>query len=500
MGSSKRVVTEGSDDGYRLPRTGRLVRGAEGVEVQVVSRRDPENALTLILRASGGDWRTFPPLSIDETPLATAVDEAFADVCCAVRADGALYERVLSAHGYKTYSIEEVREQIAAEPPAATPPSAAYNLRIQIVVCGHLGRALDAAGFVAEYAAAFERWDPVIEQVLGELDALRAQTHWSYDAYGLLNAPAIDDPDPLHLVATTLGDQAVKVTIEHASDALLAGFAHGPYNFAGFVTSPLTSAINSALRCRLRLPIEAPAAVYVEALQHAAELFTRVVDVLRLVRSDDIGIVGIEAVAVEPDAPAIRSSYDVAYNARFSGLAPRRSYYHVDSLDPLSLEELDRVRGVLPAYIGGDVSVRGLDVAMRRYRDSRERHRPGDPESLLDLTIALEALVLNDAASGHGELSYRLGIRAARLVGASFDVRSEIFDALRDLYSARSKLAHGATLDEMRQRDVTRVQNALDLGPRVLRHLLLRFLEGDGPSGLEDRDLTEWWRAVELGG
>jgi hypothetical protein len=85
------------------------------------------------------------------------------------------------------------------------------------------------------------------------------------------------------------------------------------------------------------------------------------------------------------------------------------------------------------------------------------------------------------------------------LVGGPLEVRSDVFDAFRDLYSARSKLAHGATLDDMKPRDVVRVENALDIGPRVLRHLLLRFLEGGGPSGLDGRALTDWWRAVEFG-
>ena len=156
---------------------------------------------------------------------------------------------------------------------------------------------------------------------------------------------------------------------------------------------------------------------------------------------------------------------------------------------------------MLPPYLDGSHGVEGLDVAVRRYRDSRERHRPGDPESLLDLTAAYEALVLNDG--GHGELSYRLALRVARLSSGSFQDRHIIFEILRGMYTARSRLAHGATLDSMKQVDRERVQAALDLGPAFFRWIVRHFLVGEGPSHLRNRGqkraLTNWWRSVELG-
>lgn len=178
-------------------------------------------------------------------------------------------------------------------------------------------------------------------------------------------------------------------------------------------------------------------------------------------------------------------------------MVPRRSYFFIEDPSPLSDEHLTTLRETLPAYLDGSHNVQGLDVAMRRYRDSRERYRPGDPEQLLDLTIALEALLLTGGE--RSELTYRLGIRAARLLGTSTESRWGIFDVLRDLYAARSKLAHGSTLDNMKPTEAQKVRIALELAPAVLRLTILRFLRGKGPSGLKDQKLTDWWRSVELG-
>ena len=217
--TSKAVVTEAGEGAYRLPTTRRPVRGADGVEVKVVDRREPQGAFALMLRASG-NWRTFPPNNIDEAPLGEAVARASSDLCEVVRAMPALHERAYSAVGYKTYSIEEVRERIAAE--AADPDSSPFSrdAYIQFVVEGHFARAIDAAGLDPARPGAFDRWDQAIEATLRSLNVLRTRTHWQYDVYALLNAPAVDDPGSVHLVSSTLGGEPVEVTIIPEGEAV----------------------------------------------------------------------------------------------------------------------------------------------------------------------------------------------------------------------------------------------------------------------------------------
>jgi len=495
MDTEKAIVTESNDEARLLPETQRPVRGADGVSVRVATLDIPERAVRLMMRAEG-EWHTYPPMAPDETELKEAVVATHRGLCRAVKATPKLHERIHLSGGYKTHSGDEARQLVAQKNDDETN----WDITLRLAVGGRLQRALDDLGFDPRNPEAFDRWEAAVAATVESVRALVERTHWTYDVVALLNAPPIDTDIPIPIADTALDGQDTTVTIEAASDKLLSRFIDGPYNFAGSITGVYTSPVNSALRLRLALPVEAPEADYLAALGSAAELFARIVDVLRLVYTGDLGIVGVEPVPVDFDAPAIRS-FNAGHNPTFAGILPRRTFFFQRSTTPLSEKEVAELRAMLPLYLDGSHGVEGLDIAVRRYRDSRERHRPGDPESLLDLTAAYEALILNDG--GQGELSYRLALRVARLSGGSFEDRHIIFEILRGMYGARSRLAHGATLDSMKQIDRERVQAALDLGPAIFRWIVRHFLVGEGPSHLRNRGqgraLTHWWRSVELG-
>lgn len=498
---SKQIVTRALGDGdpTTLPRTGRLVRGARGVGVEAVDQSPGRTVSTAVHRASVA-WRPYPSPTEDEAAATQAVKDAEARVTDAMATIPGLLERVYDISGFKNWDTEGIRERIAAETPTLGSPGAFTRQFALERALGHcLIPTLEAAGCDPHHPAAFDDWDHVIDETVSRLRRLAERETWAYDVVALLNAPALDHDLPMHLVDTTVAGQTVALTLESASDSLLNEIQHREYNLTGVGRGVVTAPINAALRYRVEVPVHAPMRDYVRVLEDGVALFTRVVDVLRLVRADDVGIVGVESFPAEPEAPTIRYQYDVGHNPTYASVTPRRSYFFLESAEPLSDEALGRVRRALPSYLDGLHGVQGLEVAVRRYRDSRERHRPGEPESLLDLAVALEAVLLNDAASGHGELGYRLALRAARLVGGPLDVRKEIFSGVRDLYTARSKLAHGTTLDAMKERDARRVHTAVDLAPALLRLVLLRFLTGRGPSNLKGDALADWWRSVELG-
>lgn len=502
--STRRIVTKAvGDQPTRLPKTQRLVRGAEGVEVvkeEVPPPRNPKPTVGSALSRASAKWRHYPPLSEGEEKVIQAVKDAESQVVEALASIPSLLERTHDFSGFKNYDIETIRGQIAAEATEEDPNDSA-PLRRQFSLGWPLTRylveGLEERGLDPNDPASFDDWKPVIEHAIARFRELETRETWTYEVVALLNAPPIDHDGQLHLVATTVDGQPVTVTIEAATDELLNDLDYRNYNFTGVGAGLATAPINAALRYRITVPVEAPMSEYVQVLSSAVDLFTRIVDVLRLVRTDDLGIIGVESLSIEREAPTIRYHYDVGHNPTYASVVPRRSYFFLQDAAPLSDEHLATLRETLPAYLDGSHGVQGLDVAMRRYRDSRERYRPGDPEQLLDLTIALEALLLTGGE--RSELTYRLGIRAARLLGTSADSRRGIFDVLRDLYAVRSKLAHGSTLDNMKPAEAQKVQTALDLAPAVLRLTILRFLRGEGPSGLKDKKLTEWWRSVELG-
>ncbi|HEV2844098.1 MAG TPA: hypothetical protein VG477_04560, partial [Thermoanaerobaculia bacterium] len=106
--------------------------------------------------------------------------------------------------------------------------------------------------------------------------------------------------------------------------------------------------------------------------------------------------------------------------------------------------------------------------------------------------------LLNDAGDKQ-ELSYRLRLRAARFLTEDRSERNHIFDVLRDVYTFRSRLAHGETLEEMKGKDQAKLQVVLEETPRLLRRLLLKIMEEEGLRGLSKEELGLWWRSLELG-
>ena len=488
--TEKAIVTESDGAARLLPSTQRPVRGTDGVSVRIATLDIPETAIVLMMRAEG-EWHTYPPMTAEEKEIKEAVVAAHRHLCQVVKATPRLHERIHLSGGYKTHSGDEARQLVAQKD-----DDTSWDITVRLAIGGRLQRALGDLGFDPRHPEAFDQWEEAVADTVESVRALVERTHWTYDVVALLNAPPIDADSPIPIVDTELDGQATTVTIEAASDKLLSRFVDGPYNFAGSVLGVYTSPVNAALRLRMALPVEAPESDYLTALGRAAELFSRVVDVLLLVYTGDFGIVGVEPVPVDWNAPAIRS-FNAGHNPTFAGILPRRTFFFQRSTTPLSEKEVAELRAMLPSYLDGSHGVKGLDIAIRRYRDSRERHRPGDPESLLDLTAAYEALILNDG--GQGELSYRLALRVARLFGPTYKDRHIVFEVLRGMYSARSRLAHGATLDSMKPLHASLVQAALEMGPGFFRWVVRHCLMGEGPSHLRDRALTHWWRSVELG-
>lgn len=495
----KKLVTRASGDApATLPSTGQLVRGTAGVVVEKVDHpANPSPTVNSAFIRARAKWRAYPLLPDDAEATRQAVTDAEHRAVDALAEIPALLERTYDISGFKNDDAQGIREMILNE--SADPsPTSLYGVRRRMGLSWTLSRflveGLEQAGLDPEALDAFCDWDTVIEHTVGRLRQLETRETWTYEVVALLNAPLIDQADPFELVQTDVGGQQVTITAETVSDDLLNTLRYRNYNFTGVGLGVATAPVNTALRYLVTVPVEAPIDAYINVLSAAADVFTRVVDVIRLVRSDDLGIVGVESLPADREAPTIRYHYDVDHNPAYASIVPRRSYFFVESTTPLSNAHLDVVRKVLPAYLDGSHSVEGLDVAVRRYRDSRERYRPGDLESLLDLTVALEALLLT--GSERTELSYRLGIRASRLLGGTLAERLDLFVFLHDLYALRSKLAHG---DTIRFKDTVKARAAVVRASRVVRTLCLEFLLGNGPSGLRGKDLTDWWRAVELG-
>jgi hypothetical protein len=118
---------------------------------------------------------------------------------------------------------------------------------------------------------------------------------------------------------------------------------------------------------------------------------------------------------------------------------------------------------------------RSVDVALDRLNLARRRRSPGD--QAIDSGICLEALLGDDSPQ---ELTYKLRLRAALLLGATLSERREIRQAVRDLYDLRSKVVHGrARRPEDTLPDAQRASRGLEICTQAVRAIVQRNARPD---------------------
>jgi len=83
-----------------------------------------------------------------------------------------------------------------------------------------------------------------------------------------------------------------------------------------------------------------------------------------------------------------------------------------------------------------------LQIALKRFNDSYNKNKKED--KLIDYMVALESLLLREDS----ELTYKMAMRGAYLLGRNFHERRELFETIKKAYSLRSKIVHGNTLKD----------------------------------------------------
>src|SRR5262249_29386363 len=88
---------------------------------------------------------------------------------------------------------------------------------------------------------------------------------------------------------------------------------------------------------------------------------------------------------------------------------------------------------------------------------------------IVNALTALEALLLNDSKT---ELTYRLSMRVAHLLGVDAASRREIFEDMKDFYDVRSAVVHGSKIKPKHQ---TRMEQS-EMLREIVRKTLLAVL------------------------
>ena len=111
-----------------------------------------------------------------------------------------------------------------------------------------------------------------------------------------------------------------------------------------------------------------------------------------------------------------------------------------------------------------------LRIALHRLNMARRRADPGN--KAIDGAICLEAL-LGDK-DNKNELTYRLRLRSAMLLGSNLTERRRIKKAVNDFYGLRSKVVHGGTI---KPEDMIEYINVAEDGLAICSHVIEKIIQ-----------------------
>lgn len=337
-------------------------------------------------------------------------------------------------------------------------------------------------------------WRAAGQEVARQLAGYAGRPTNGYELLGFLSGPAVPAGTDLRVVSVQDGPTVFDVHLMEATDSAIQralGRALGtPELPPGLATA------NSVVAVRYEIAIGSGQDSAEEKARRALILASLTVDALRLVREDDLGLGFVACFGLDWGALFPPSSMFFGWLPSSAAYETHRTAFSPPSDRRLTAEEATRVQELASLLVSEDVP--GLPVAIARFRDSYERYWPTDPQRLLELSIALEALFLGDS-SDNKELKWRLSTRCARLVGESLDESLEIAEAVRALYDVRSSIAHGEDLSTLSSGRRSKLKLATSKAPAIVRRSLITLLQGNGPRGSK-KAVTKWWRRFDVGG
>ena len=197
---------------------------------------------------------------------------------------------------------------------------------------------------------------------------------------------------------------------------------------------------------------------------HSGPALSALLDLLSLATSQRIDVV--EVLSCAPAFTALDPNFGPGSRMGF----PTLEWWNVKALEPAAAAE---ARGLCDAWGAFDGTDRvRLELSLGRLASSARRHlgRFRHEDRLLDIAVALEVLF---GLQG-GELTHKLSVRAARLLGESGDERLAVFESVQGLYDKRSRIIHGGPP----RRGATRADTemATECAYRIGRAAMLKIL------------------------
>jgi hypothetical protein len=479
---AKTTVTS---DVVALPNTGFPIRGTEGTETRWERHRSDKwlaRERAWLALSDEGD-RAYIPATVPYQAIVKSLQTAYADLAVEIVSDFVLAARLFESMGYKHYEPEELTN---------LGPHIVDQIGSRsgwFIVAMLIGEALVGVGYVDSERLTFSSWSKAAEHLAERLKLLSTRTHHDYTIAVLLNAPLVDSTDAIEIGTLYPYGAPAVLHLGYATDEILSKTSR---------SNPHAGTVNTVLTLSMRVGVNEPVEKFLATYLVASHLAQRVVDILRLVSADDIGVLGVEIINGDSMTPTIRKAWENTYQQDLSAFYPRRFRFSSPTGSALTEQQIETIQRLATRYIEQETTVSGWEIAIRRFRDMYERHTPDDPELILAMAIAFEALYLSEADDSKHELSYRLRLRAARLLRNSVQEREGVFNILRDLYHFRSRVAHGSSIESLKDAERKKLIRVLAECPGLLKETLLAVLNGRGPWNHSDEKQGQEWRKIEL--
>ncbi len=182
--------------------------------------------------------------------------------------------------------------------------------------------------------------------------------------------------------------------------------------------------------------------------------------------------------SVEIPFTVLRPAYNALFVAGEGNLSGRPYAAYPPSPLPIQAVVVRRIYESLEKFRNGESLVRSIE------RLGRARIAVSPVDRALELGIAAEIALMHDNSPTNAEITYKIGSRAAWLLGRDHDEREAIFLNMKKLYQARSQAVHSGTLSPKSSID-------LDAADRLVARVLIAILErGSFPD----------WNNLTMGG
>lgn len=332
------------------------IRGIEGVEVHKIKsyKKQRDLIFEFILKSLVGKYgrgilyqnnKDYSEVRIKIQDIQENLFEVF----CAIPN---LLERIFESRSYKDYDSAVLKEKIKDEKSLnqVVPKSTYCFDSILLVISEILADELCLKSFDPQKKLIFKEWDEIALKTTEKLCELSEKSHNKYEVLIFLNAPVIDSTSKLSFACEELDG----ISIEYVNDDLLSKLHrdNGDIRLEG---------INTAIKWQIEKPINDTVKEYLSLYQLGADLAEIIVDFLRLIRDEDIGVIALEIFPVDTFTPHIRKTYAEKYEPDLAIFIPKRFYFKTEYTKTLSQEELNRICNIFTAY--KTRNVKGLDVA-----------------------------------------------------------------------------------------------------------------------------------------